>query len=122
MIPCDMPPPRPRQPGRAHFNFLAGVVGTTVSARDPVPAEPIRQLRAGGLSLTRIAHETGSTVAEVRRIVGQIDQPARRQRQEELARRRAAEPLTWGEKAAQWAAETGWSAVTLWRVRKRIRG
>ena len=74
-------------------------------AGDPAPIDEIRQLRAVGLGLAEIAKQTGSTVAVIRRIVGKVDQEARRLQQEEVARRIDAEPLTWKEKAARWTAE-----------------
>ena len=108
--------------GSAQFHLLASTFGTTVSTRDSAPTERIRQLRAEGLSLAEIARRTGSTVAVVRRIVGKVDQEARRMKQEETARRIDGEPLGWGEKVARWKAETGQSEVTFWRVLKRLKG
>lgn len=70
--------------------------------------------------MAKIAQQTGSTPAVVRRIVGKVDQEAHRKEQEEVARRINAEDLPWGQKAARWKAETGQSEVTLWRVLKRL--
>jgi hypothetical protein len=71
--------------------------------------------------LAEIARQTGSTVAVVRRIVGKVDQEARRKQQAEVAQRIDGEPLGWGEKVARWGAETGQSEVTFWRVLKRLK-
>ncbi len=58
----------------------------------------------------------------VRRVVGKLDRAAIRQRQEEVARRINAEPLTWSEKVARWNAETGLSEATLCRALQRDAG
>jgi hypothetical protein len=60
-------------------------------------------------------------VAVVRRIVGKVDQEARRQRQEETVQRIDGEPLAWGEKVARWKAETWQCEVTFWSALKRLR-
>jgi hypothetical protein len=94
---------------------------TTVTTGDSPVVEQIQQLRTGGLSLSKIAEQTGSTVAVVRRIVGKVDQEARRERQEAIAGRIDAEPLAWDEKVARWRAETGQCEATFWRVLKRAK-
>jgi hypothetical protein len=73
--------------------------------------------------VAEIAKRTKTTAAIVRRIVGKLDPQdvaKRRRLQEETARRIDAEPLPWSEKAKRWAAETGQSGATFWRVLKRL--
>lgn len=106
--------------GSAQFHLVASSFGGTVVFSESTPVDRILQLRAEKLSVAKIAHLTGSTTAVVRRIVGKLDQVARRKRQEAAARRINAEDLSWGEKAARWKAETGQSEATLWRVLNRL--
>jgi hypothetical protein len=86
--------------------------------------DEIRQLRALGLSVARIARQTGTSPAVVRRIVGKLD-PAEKERrtkeQEATATRINAGPGSWSEKVKQWEAATGQSEVTFWRVLHRPR-
>jgi hypothetical protein len=87
--------------------------------------DEIRQLRALGRSVAEIAGKTGATVATVRRIVGKLD-PAdkerRRNEQEATAARINARSEPWSGKVRRWAAETGQSGATLFRIIKRIEG
>ncbi len=75
-----------------------------------------------GHSLAEISTRTGTTVGVVRRVVGKLDRPAMRLRQEEVARRINAEALAWSEKVARWQAETGLSEATFWRALQRDAG
>jgi len=84
--------------------------------------EQIRQLRAEKTSLAKIAAQTGTTVASVRRVVGKINHLSDRERQAEIAQRIDVETLSWADKAARWKAETGHCETTFWRILKRIRG
>ena len=89
-----------------------------------MPVVEIRQLRAEGCSVAEIARRTGTTVSEVRRIVGKLD-PAQKQRhrkeQEEIAARINARAGSWTQKVKRWEAETGQSEATLFRVLERLR-
>jgi len=89
-----------------------------------MPVVEIRQLRAEGCSVAEIARQTGTTVSEVRRIVGKLD-PAqkerRRKEQEEIAARINARAGSWTQKVKRWEAETGQSEATLFRVLERLR-
>jgi hypothetical protein len=90
--------------------------------RDDTPFERIRRLGESGLSVAKIAAETGTTPAVVRRVVGKRDNASVRERQEATAKRIVAEGGSWSEKAAKWKVETGKSPVTMWRVLKRCGG
>jgi hypothetical protein len=115
--------------GSAQFHLLASLFSAEV--RSPAecpkvtPVGEIRQLRAAGRSVGEIARRTGATLAEVRRIVGKLDpgeKARRRAEQEAAAGRIDARPGPWREKVRRWAAETGQSGATLFRVIKRIKG
>ena len=85
----------------------------------------IRQLRAEGCAVAEIARRTGTTVSEVRRIVGKLDpveKERRRQEQEATAARINSRSEPWAEKVRRWKAETGQSGATLFRIIKRIEG
>jgi DNA-directed RNA polymerase specialized sigma24 family protein len=114
--------------GNALFHLLASLFSVQVSSasacRKDIPVDEIRQLRADGCSVAEIARRTGTTVAEVRRIVGKLD-PAekarRREEQEGTAARIDAGPGSWSDKVQQWEDATGQSGATFWRVLHRPR-
>jgi hypothetical protein len=92
-----------------------------IAFRKITPEQRIRQLRAEGLSLAKVAKQAETTPAVVRRVVGKLDpqvEEARRKAQMEVARRIDAQPLPWSEKAKLWTEETGQSGTTFWRVLK----
>jgi hypothetical protein len=77
-----------------------------------------------GLSVAKIAKQTGTTAAVVRRIVGKLDPAAKERRgkeQEATAARINARSEPWPEKVRRWKAETGQSEATLFRVLERLR-
>ena len=93
-----------------------------ISFRKTTPEQMIQQLRSAGLSIVKVAVESGTTPAVVRRVVGKVDpqqEAARQRQQDEIAGRIDAEPLPWSKKAELWIAETGQSETTFWRVLKR---
>jgi len=112
--------------GNALFHLVASLFSVHVCSSSPcrkdIPAVEIRQLRAEGCSVAEIARRTGTTVSEVRRIVGKInpaEKERRRKEQDATAARINAGPGPWSEKVRQWEAETGQSGATLWRVLHR---
>ena len=89
-----------------------------------MPVVEIRQLRAEGCSVAEIARRTGTTVSEVRRIVGKLipaEKEKRRKEQEATAARINAQSGSWSEKVRRWIAETGQSEATFFRVLERRR-
>jgi hypothetical protein len=116
----------------ADFDLIAPAPGSTATIPDlslvspdgtPVTVDLLGlHVTTSDNNVAEIARQTGSTVAVVRRIVGKVDQDARRKQQEEIACRIDGEPLGWGEKVARWKSETGQSEATFWRVLKRLNG
>ena len=95
-----------------------------ISFRKITPEQEIRQLRAEGLSVAKIAIRVNVSDSVVRRLCGKLDPAvaeAHRRRQDEIAQRIDAMPICWGEKVRLWIAETGQCGATLFRVLKRCR-
>jgi hypothetical protein len=106
------------------FHFVASLFTAEVRFRKSTPDGRIRELRASGLSVSKVAEATGTTPAVVRRLVGRVDKAItnqRRREQEETAKKIDAGGGTWAEKVAEWTAATGQTGVTFWRVLKRCR-
>lgn len=93
------------------------------ACRKDIPVTEIRQLRAKGYSVAKIAKRTGASDSQVRRIVGKLD-PAekerRRRKQIEIAKRINARPEPWHKKVEQWKTETGQCEATFRRVLYRM--
>jgi hypothetical protein len=105
----------------AVFHFLTSLFPSSVTLRKCTPADQIRQLYAKGLSLVKVAAQAGVSERVVRRVVGNVDREAKRQKQEEIARQIDGEALSWPEKVAGWTEQTGQSETTFWRALKRCR-